>query len=62
MYLEEYLKTKSLSECIELNYLIQKNSSSFKNSIIALMKKNYVDNKQIFAYQKKCSKNVEEEF
>ena len=45
MYLEEYLKTKSLSECIELNNLIQKNGSSFKTSIVALMKKNYVDNK-----------------
>ena len=50
MYLEEYLKTKSLSECIELNNLIQKNGSSYKSSIIGLMKKNYIDNKQIAAY------------
>lgn len=62
MYLEEYLKTKSLSECIELNNLIQKNGSSFKASIVALMKKNYIDNKQIAAYQKKCTKKVEEQF
>ena len=61
MYLEEYLKTKSLSECIELNNLIQKNGSSFKASIVALMKKNYIDNKQIAAYQKKCTKKVEEQ-
>ena len=62
MYLEEYLKTKSLSECIELNNLIQKNGSSFKSSIIGLMKKNYIDNKQIATYQKKCTKKVEEQF
>ena len=50
MYLTEYLKHYSRSECIELNNLIQKNESSFSSTVVNLMIKHNANKQSIAAY------------
>ena len=60
MYLEEYLRHYSRSECIELNNLLQKNNCPFSEMVVNLMKKHNADKRSIAAYQRKCSKQLGE--
>ena len=62
MYLPEFLKHYSRTECIELNTLVHKGDGTLGNTVVSLLQKHNADKKAINKYKKKCSEEMNQQF
>lgn len=60
MYLDEYLRYYSKSECSKLNTLVNKGDGNVKNTVISLLKEHKVDKKSIERYEKACKSEIDQ--